>query len=301
MRSIHGHILLQLKNNMGGFFKNIGSNVREEMLNELVDWIWIHDRGANRDDLMNNLVIKDDLTVNYSSDIAVKITLLINDNDKYELPFPFKFGDDIDFAIIFAGTEFNMMNQWGKILPKRIVNMSMVSMSIRDWGWLNGVEYIEDLNMHNSAIHCGFDGFHPGINNKIEMMRCDIPNLKGLPTFGNFSYINIFECFNLKDISGLGDNNSKFRTVSIRRCNDISDIGDLSGIIIDNLYVNSSFIELAMTSNCKLFKEIRKKVNVFWDSEGSKEEYFKDYYDKATDINKYICNMYPDTEFEIHL
>ena len=177
----------------------------------------------------------------------------------------------------------------------------MVSMSIRDWEWLNGVEYIGDLNMHNSAIHCGFDGFHPEINNKIEMMRCDIPNLKGFPTFGNFSYINIFECFNLKDISGLGDNNSKFMTVSIRQCNDISEIGDLSGIIIDNLYVNSSFIELAMTSNCKLFKEICKKVNVFWDSEGSKDSFFKDYYDKATDINKYICNMYPDTEFEIHL
>ena len=90
-------------------------------------------------------------------------------------------------------------------------------------------------------------------------------------------------------------------TVSIRQCNDISEIGDLSGVMIENLYVDSSFVELAMTSNCKLFKEIRKKVNVFWDTKCSKDSFFKDYYDKATTINKYICNMYPGTEFEIHL
>lgn len=282
-----------------GFFKNIGSNVREGMLSELVDWLCVHNMVTYKDKLMNNLILKDDLTLNYSHDKVVKITLRIDDKD--EMPFPFKFGDDIDLAVTFDGVGFDKMKMWGKILPAKVVNISMCNMDIPDWGWMDGVEYLGSLHVNDSKIYDGFTGFLSKVNNMIEIFKCDIQNVNGFPHIGNSLYFNIADCPNLKDVSGLSDNNSKIGTVFIRKCNNISEIGDLSGIIIDNLYVDSSFIELAMNGCGKMFKEVNRKVFISWDTKCSKDSFFKDYYDKVTIINKYICGMYPNIDFRIDL
>ena len=194
-----------------GFFKTIGSNVREGMLSELVDWLCVHNMVTYKDKLMNNLILKDDLTLNYSHDKVVKITLKIDDKD--EMPFPFKFGDDIDLAVTFDGVGFDKMKMWGKILPAKVVNIFMCNMDIPDWGWMDGVEYLGSLHVNDSKIYDGFTGFLSKVNNMIEILKCDIQNVNGFPHVGNSLYFNIADCPNLKDVSGLSDNNSKIGTV----------------------------------------------------------------------------------------
>lgn len=252
-----------------GFFNNIGAgeNAKNELFNEIIEWIRYHDVTSNNPlKYKNILMLGGDGRIHYSS-VKMMITLYLTDQDT--VPDNLYFGDDIILKIEFAGVSFNKLSDWAKVLPKRVLQMEIYNMQVKNWKWISSVDNIDTFIVGNSTLPSnGFTGFNPSIKEELMIQECDIENLSGFPKIHKHASVYITDCIHLEDISGIAERNAEFKSFEIRNCKRVKKIGDLSKIVLNAcLSVDMSVVNCAMNGKGKLFKKVASCIRIGYDGE----------------------------------
>ena len=246
----------------GGFFKNVGGDLKKELQERLITWISSHCVNTTHKYLEKLLKLEDDGCIHFAISLYMILEITITDQD--DIPGSLRFADDVNVSLKFDGVSFNKMSEWTHIFPSVITRISINNMNIKNWSWLDSINNIFTLSISDSSLPSnGFVGFHPAITSELRMANCDIDNLNKFPKMDKSASSYIYKCNNLKDISGIADRNKSFENIAIEQCWNITSIGDLSKLTLNEcLFDNALLIKMAMDGKGKLFKKVKEAFGV---------------------------------------
>lgn len=257
----------------GNFFNNMGSNVREGMLNEIAEWMIsgceYYDSGFNCKDfntiegVKSVLVVGDDKKLHYKHSSYYSYLRIFINKKTPSIPSSLIIGKDICVELVFDGVSQKRMDEWkNRLSGVYISRLSLNNCKIDNWNWLNDIQdHIGELTIAGTSIPNGFNGFNHKVNYFIRVRECDIENLDNFPTMSSDTEVNIISCPKLSSISGLADRNNYFSVLNIEDCSNISCTKNLNRIHIKTLYIHDVVIR-RMLQNGDLLGSVTKYITI---------------------------------------
>ena len=278
----------------GGFFNNIGSNVREGMLDEIAEWMIAtkcecYDAEFNHltfntiDEVKKILVIGDDKKLHYKlSSYYSYLKFHITGTEKTPgFPSSLVIGKNICVELTFDEVLQDKLDEWkGRLSDVYISRLVLNKCTIDNWDWINDVASIRELALDHTSIPNGFEGFKRKVNYFIRIRECDIKNLDNFPSMTSDTDVNIVSCPKLSDISGLADRNKYFNLLNIDNCANITCTKNLSELYIKKLYIQDN-IMWRIFQNGDLFGSVTKYITIWYDC------------DEVDDLVKKVNEKYP--------
>ena len=258
----------------GGFFNNIGSNVREGMLDEIAEWMIAtkceyYDSGFNCngfntiEGVKSVLVVGDDKKLHYKYSSYYSYLKIYINKKTPSIPSSLVIGKDICVELIFNKVSQKRMDEWkNRLSDVYIARLSLNNCKINNWDWINDIRAsIGELTIVSTSMPNGFNGFKPKVNYFVRVRKCDIENLDNFPEMNSDTEVDIMSCHRLLDISGLADRNRYFKALNIEDCSNVSCTKNLNLIHIKTLYIHDVVIK-RIIQNGDLFGSVTKYISI---------------------------------------
>ena len=238
----------------GGFFNNIGSNVREGMLDEIAEWMIAtkceyYDSGFNCngfntiEGVKSVLAVGDDKKLHYKYSSYYSYLKIYINKKTPGFPSSLVIGKNICVELTFDEVFQDKLDEWkGRLSDVYISRLVLSECTIDNWDWINDVAGIGELTLDHTSMPNGFNGFKPKVNYFVRVRKCDIENLDNFPSMTSNTDVDIISCPKLSDISGLADRNKYFNLLNIDNCANITCTKNLSELYIKKLYIQDNIM-----------------------------------------------------------